>query len=147
MELVREGAPITFKDDQRGSESRAMLLHQPNEGVIDRFVSHAVDEQVGTFLDRSARRLKLGRVHRDTEFAGVTLRDGRVNDRAEERGACDVALPGCGRCAWRRGGSRRRNDIPNLDVVRIMSGEPADELPALLGWLDFHGWPRARVAR
>ena len=35
-----------------------------NEG-IDRFVGHAMNEEIGSFLNRGAGRFQLGRMHRN----------------------------------------------------------------------------------
>ena len=83
IQLVRERAAVAFENDERGRQDRAAFLSRAGRTLIHEFVVHAVNEKIGAFFDRGARRLQLGRVHGDANLARVAFFDDGMNDGPE----------------------------------------------------------------
>ena len=92
IQLAREGAAVTFEDNERRREDRAALFQKLDEALVDQLVGHAMDEEIGAFFDRDARGLELGGVHRHPQLARVAFLDDRVNNGPEDRRAFGVGL-------------------------------------------------------
>ena len=136
FEFVGKGPAVAFENDEGGSEDCAVFLQQPNECLVDRFVSHAMNEQVGVLLDRGPRRLQFGRVDRDPQVAGVTSwMTAFTTGRKSAARSASLCRRGSAR---RRGRGGRRNDVPDFDVIGFLLREFANEGAPLLRRIDLH---------
>ena len=93
LQFVREGAAVTFEDNERRREHRAFVFQQFHKGIVDRFVGDAVDKKIGPFFGGGARGLELSGMNGDAQLETVTLFHDRMNDRAENSRPFRVALP------------------------------------------------------
>ena len=96
------------------------IFQQLHERVVDRLVDDAVDKNVGAFFHGGAGRFQFGGVNGHANFVGVTLANGRANDRPKRVDRMILI-----------------DDVPDFNEIWILRRQFADELPRLIGSIDF----------
>src|SRR6266446_1993749 len=118
---MREDPAVALKNYETWTKDGVSILQELHKGVVNRLIGHAVDQNVRAFLNSSARRFQLSRMHGHTRVVRVTFFHRRAHNRPE-------------RVNW----MIFVHDVPNLDQVGFLIGELAHELPRLFRSVDFY---------
>ena len=92
------------------------VLEQLDKRLIDFLIDHAVNQDICSFFNGSARGFQLGRVNCHANFVGVAFLNRGPNNRPKTFDRMVFV-----------------DDVPDLDVVRVLRREFPHKIPRLLG--------------